>query len=134
MADSCQGRAHSLPASGIGFLVPAVVWAVWFAVIYSLQGAGCAAGLHGIELAGVDLLRGLLGILLLLALGGIGWFGLSSRRTLRRLPGAGKTADSPPRFLVTLALLSAVLFFIATVWVGLPVVVTDPCAGRLTGP
>lgn len=116
-----------LSTRAMGFITPAIVWAVWFVLTYSLQGAGCSAGLQDVALAGVDVLRILLAVPLLAAALTIAWLGLAGRRSMRRLSEGGGRTGEPRRFFAKLTLLSCGLFFVATLWVGFGVFFLAPC-------
>jgi len=128
---STPDRPRGLLVTGRGFLLPAVIWALYFAVVYSVQGAGCAAAVEPPGPEGFGPLRAVLLALTLGAAAAIAVTGLGSWRAWRRLrPAAARdTTFERATFLAQGALLNAALFLVATLWVGLPILVFDPCRG-----
>jgi len=128
--DRAPGTGSGFPADATGFLFPPVAWAVFFVAIYSLQGAGCAA----IEAGrfGEAALRWALTLLTVLPAAAILAVGVWSATVFRRLRREKASADSgggASRFLAEGAALNAGLFFVATLWTGLPIAWTAPCSG-----
>ena len=113
-----------------GFLAPAATWALWFAAVYALHGAGCATGLDRLEVAGLDLLRLLLAGATVVALFAIATVGLAARAASARSGGHGGAAG-PDGFRAKLSLLSSLLFLVATLWSGSWIVVQPTCRGPL---
>lgn len=128
--------ARDLPrglfVTGRGLILPAVIWALYFAIVYSVQGAGCAAAVETPGPEGFGPLRAILLALTLIAAAAIAGSGLWSWHTWRRVRGLSErgTAFQRAAFLANGALLSAGLFLVATLWVGLPIVFFDPCRGQ----
>lgn len=125
-------RKHRFPANGTGFLLAPVLWMLYFVAVYSLQGAGCAAGLDSVGAVGsVDALRVLLALLTAVVAAGIAISGIWSFTAWRRLLDS---VDSEHRllhlrsaFLAYGALLHAGLFLVATLWSGIPILMLEPC-------
>lgn len=109
-----------------GFLVPAATWALWFAAVYGLHGAGCAAGLHRLEAGGLDLLRLLLAAATVVAMAAIATVGLAARAESAR---SGCDAAGPHGFRARLTMLSSLLFLLATLWSGYWIAVQPACRG-----
>ncbi|MFW6094452.1 MAG: hypothetical protein ACODAC_10810 [Pseudomonadota bacterium] len=126
-------RRHYFPANGPGFLLTPVVWFAYFLAVYALQGAGCAAGLHARTVLGVDALRLALLFLTLLAVAVILGAGLWSyqawQRLLRDLEREERQVPGHSAFLAYGALLHAALFLVATLWIGLPILLLPTCGG-----
>jgi len=127
-----QDLPRSLFVTGRGFLLPAVIWALYFAAAYSVQGAGCAAALEAPGPDGFGKLRAILLALTLIAAFAIAGSGLWSWRTWRRVRGQEErgTAFQRATFLAHGALVSAGLCLVGTLWVGLPILLFDPCRGH----
>lgn len=123
-------RKHRFPANAAGFLLAPIVWMLYFVFVYSLQGAGCAAGLDLVRLNGANMLDIVLGILTLTASAAIVVSGIWSfvvwRRLLRDLP-EGETHARRATFLAYGALLHAGLFLVAVIWSGIPILLIDAC-------
>ncbi|WP_274423694.1 hypothetical protein [Chelativorans sp. YIM 93263] len=121
---------YGFPADAKGFLLPPVVWAGFFVAIYSVQGAGCAAIEAGyLGFGTLRLLLTALTVLTAAAILVVGiWSGLAFRR-IRRENAEGDDGAVQSRFLAEGAMLSAGLFFVATLWIGLPIAWTNPCGG-----
>ncbi len=119
------------PANAKGYLCPPVVWFVWFVLLYSVQGAGCELGLDRAAWLGTSVLRIVLGAMTVAAAGGIAVVGGWAFIEWRELRVVGDDAGSRPvdlsRFLSYGAVLHAGLFFVAVVWTGLPILMTDLC-------
>lgn len=126
-------RPNGLFVTGTGFLLPAVIWALYFAVVYSVQGAGCADAVQPPGPEGFGPLRAVLTILTLVALAAIAGTGLWSWLTWRRVRPAAEreVAFERSTFLARGTLLHAGLFFVATFWTGLPILLFDPCRGHM---
>lgn len=125
-------RPRGLLVTGRGFLLPAAIWALYFAVVYAVQGAGCADAIEAPGPEGFGPLRAVLLVLTLAAAGAIALTGLLSYRTWRRMPPPAErdAAFERAAFLAQGALLSAGLFLVATLWSGLPILMFDPCLSR----
>lgn len=130
--DGSTGTTRGLFATGRGFILPAVIWALYFAVVYAVQGAGCAGALDPADAAQSGPLRSVLLVLTLIAAVAIAAVGVWSWRTwLKVRPAAGRDSVSErSTFLAQGALLNAALFLVATLWVGLPILLLDPCEGH----
>jgi len=134
MQDSAErsDQPRGLFVTGRGFVLPAAIWTLYFAAVYSVQGAGCSVPLEEEAAGGSEPLEAILLALTLAAIAGIGAVAVGSYRTWRRLGGE---ADRDVRFeratfLSQGALLNALLFLVATIWIGLPVLLFDPCLGH----
>ena len=125
-------RRH-FPASIPGFLMAPVLWTLYFIAIYSLHGAGCAAGLDERAVLGTDALHAALIALTAVTALGIAAFGAASflawRRLLELREGRGRPSSRHASFLSYGALLNAGLFLVATLWSGVPVVLLSACGG-----
>ncbi|MBN1240902.1 MAG: hypothetical protein JXB36_20550 [Gammaproteobacteria bacterium] len=122
-------RKHRFPANAAGFLIAPVLWMIDFVAMYSLQGAGCAAGLD--DVGGVDLLRVLLGALTVVVAGTIAASGIWSFRAWQRLLSEMEDEQNVlhvrSAFLAYGALLHAGLFLVATLWSGIPILMLESC-------
>lgn len=129
-SDIAPAPKYGFPADAKGFLFPPVAWAVFFAAIYSAQGAGCATVEAGYFGSGtLRLLLTGLTVLTAAAILAVGiWSALAFRR-IRRDKAEGDDGVRQSQFLAEGAALSAGLFFIATLWIGLPIAWTNPCGG-----
>lgn len=129
---STPERPRGLLVTGRGFLLPAVVWTLYFALVYSVQGAGCAAAVEAPGPEGFGPLRAVLLALTLGAAAAIAATGLGSWRAWRGLRAVAErdTAFERATFLAQGALLNAALFLVATLWIGLPILLFDPCRGH----
>jgi hypothetical protein len=125
-------RPRGLPVTGTGFLLPAVIWALYFAIVYSIQGAGCADAVEPPGPEGFGPLWLVLLLLTLVAAGAIAITGFFSYRAWRQLrPAADRdTAFERATFLAQGTLLNAGLFLVATLWTGLPILMFEPCLSR----
>jgi hypothetical protein len=123
---------RGLFVTGRGFILPAAIWALYFAAVYSMQGAGCAAALESAGPKGFGPLRAILLALTLAAAAAIAATGLWSWHTWRRVRQEADrdVAFERSTFLSLGALLNALLFLVATIWIGLPVLLFDPCRGH----
>lgn len=118
--------ACSLTAGG--FLIPPLTWAVYFLVSYSLTGVACTSALQGADLFGVSLIRFILVVITLLAIGIVLGTGIRAWRYIRLTPDTDEhTGDNRSLFLGYLSLLLSALFLIALIWIGIPTLVLDPC-------
>lgn len=97
-----------------------VIWALWFAVLYAVQGAGCALAPPPPELGAATWLNGALGlftaltVVLLLGLALFSW---------RSAP-----SGSPQRFVLRLAAGVHLVGALATAFIGLTLLGLPPCA------
>lgn len=128
--DSAHSRP-GFPATATGMLAPAILWAIYFVLIYSLQGMACAGGLQG-DMAGIETFRLNLIAATVVALAGQAIFGFWLYRSWRSLKRNNQIRPSEPRlratFLAYVGWLNAILFFVATFWIGIPALMLDPCA------
>ncbi|WP_024889068.1 hypothetical protein [Luteimonas huabeiensis] len=117
-----------------GIAAPLAVWALHFAVVYSLQGLACGEGWlrRRMAIAGVEAEAAswLLVALTALALAAIAWLGLRAQRAWR-----AARADPRPdadgrrrRFATAVAALAAVLAAITVAFTALPILMLPPCA------
>lgn len=124
-------RKQHFPASAVGFLIAPVLWFLYFIVIYSLQGVGCAMGLDENSIVGIATLRFMLAIVTLAALVAIAvsgvWSWKSWKNLLHELEEVEHQVHNYSAFLAYGALLHAGLFFVATLWIGIPILLTDAC-------
>lgn len=119
------------PSSATGFLLPPVAWAVFFVLIYSIQGAVCGAGLGEATLLGLNGLTLALAAVTALTALLIVAVGVWSYRVRRGSEATAQRHDDARlgRFLATATALNAGLFFIATLWIGIPLALAPPCGG-----
>ncbi len=115
----------------LAVILPMIVWAVYFAAVYALQGVGCSEGWNRTTLAGVNALTATAGALTLVTLAVIAWLGHSGWIGWRRGESSGTeggrdTAQRQRAFSRVLTMLAA-LAFISTVLVGVPIVMVPPC-------
>lgn len=123
--DIAPAPQYGFPANAKGFLFPPVVWAIYFVLIYSAHGAGCAATFA--ETGALRLILTGLTVLTAVAILAVGvWSALAFRR-IRRTERERDDAIRQSRFLAESAALNAGLFFVATLWIGLPIAWTSAC-------
>lgn len=123
---------YSLTATG--FLIPPLVWAGYFYINYTLQGIACGTHLQHMEWFGINLASLILAVILLFAIGIVLTAGIRAWHGWRRLSRAnGDTGSHSNRalFMSYLSLLLAGLFLLSLVWIGVPVLLLDPCAVTL---
>ena len=122
---------RGLFVTGRGFVLPAAIWTLYFAAVYSIQGVGCAVPLAE-DPGGSGTLWAVLLALTLAAIAGIAAVAAGSYRAWRRWDAAADRGARSERatFLAQGALLNALLFLVATIWIGLPVLLFDPCLGH----
>lgn len=123
-------RKHRFPANGAGFLIAPVLWMIYFVAVYSVQGAGCAAGWA--ETGGGGPLSLALAALTLVVAGTIAAAGIWSFRAWRTLlremeKEQRNVLHVRSAFMAYGALLHAGLFFVATLWSGIPILMLEPC-------
>jgi hypothetical protein len=125
-------RPRGLLVTGRGFLLPPAIWTLYFALVYAVQGAGCATAVEPPGPGGFGPLWVVLLLLTLSAAAAIALTGLLSYRTWRRVRPAAErdTAFGRATFLAQGTLLNAGLFLVATLWIGLPILMFDPCVSR----
>jgi hypothetical protein len=123
---------RGLFVTGRGYLLPPVIWSLYFAIVYAVQGAGCAVAVEPPGPEGFGPLRAILPALTLIAAVAIAGCGFWSWRTWQRVREAEERGREFQRasFLANGTLLSAGLFLIGTLWVGLPILFLDPCRGH----
>lgn len=125
------GPSHGFPANGKGFLFAPVLWFVYFITLYVVQGAGCAAGLDSSELMGTSTLRFVLVAVTLVAAATMVVVGVWSFFIWNRVRGYGKDSGGAgvdqSIFLAYGTMLHTALFLVATVWIGLPILIADLC-------
>lgn len=123
-------KKHAFPANAKGFLLAPVLWFVYFLAVYSLQGAGCAMIDPG-PAGGAGALRITLALLTAAVAAAIVAQGIWSYRSWKRLPHASESETAHPHahagFLAHGSLLHAALFFVATLWIGIPILLIGPC-------
>jgi hypothetical protein len=124
-------RKHRFPANATGFLIAPVVWFAYFITVYALQGVGCAVGLDERSIFGIASLRLILLLVTLVTLTVITlsgtWSFRSWNRLLQELEEEERQAHGHSTFLAYGALLHAGLFLVATVWIGVPILLVDSC-------
>ena len=128
-----QDIKRSFPATAPAFLLPPVIWAVVFATLYAVQGAGCSGGLGAT--IGAEGLRVLLIVIAGIGVLGIVMVGLLSWRRFRHLEetDSDKEARHLSHFLALGSLLNAALFLVATSWTSVPLFMMDGWLRALIG-
>lgn len=126
-----SANAPGFPATLGGFIAPPLLWAFYFVFIYSVHGVICAGGVNG-DFAGVRLLPLVVLLATLVALTVHIVIGVMAWRTWRRIKEQiNPTEDSEPtgqaHFLAYAAALNAALFALATLWIGAPTLILQPC-------
>lgn len=126
-----EPETRRFPANGKGLLFVPVLWFVWFVLLYALQGLGCAQAWHESSVFGVDLLRAVLGVVTLLEFLLIGWFALSAYSVWETIRDdareEGGTHRDQSKFLAYVALMNALLFGVASMWIGYAILSAQPC-------
>jgi|TARA_R100000365_G_C2701106_1_gene39587 hypothetical protein len=136
MAKTASPRGR-FPATISGLILPPIVWALFFVVIYALQGVACVGAEVGSAPEKASLLSLVLFAVALATIGIITTLGVWSFRSWRnagRSPDIQDDDDEPtslPGFLSLGCALSAGLFLVATLWIGLPILLMSPCKGLL---
>jgi len=110
-----QGR----PRAALGLVVPFVIWALGFVLLYGGHGLACAVGVRTGQYE--DITRASLAVLLGVVLCAHIWIIGRSIRRLRQHRGG------PYRFVVLVSVLLAVGAAGATLWTGLPVLALKIC-------
>ncbi len=113
----------------LGSISGLIVWAVHFAVVYSLVGIGCEQEWHRMPLVGMNRLTALQIALTLAALALIAWIGWDGWRSYRNADrGGAKREDSGRwRFLSLVTIAIAVLAFVSTIMTAVPIIMLMPC-------
>lgn len=113
--------------SGVVFLAGPAIWYLFFWVVYLIAEAGCTAGSGDFRVFGLDgVVVATLGLTALAAVLTVVYAGRARRELAAYDTGLGDVLDWR-RALVYAGGLLAGLFLIATLFVGLPVVVLRPC-------
>jgi len=115
----------------MGVISGMIVWAVWFAAIYALQGLGCEAGWHQRAVPGGNLLSLSMlasAVLALALIGGCAWRGYAGWRAEPPAGAGGVEAPQRLRFMGLVMFVLAVLAAVGTLLVALPILMLDPCA------
>lgn len=99
----------------LGAISPMITWAVYFVVVYAVQGVGCDQAWNRNLLLGTNALTLALIVVTVIALALIGWQG--ARAWPRR-------ADFHGRVALTLAVLAA----LATTFTVIPIIMLEPCS------
>ena len=125
-------RPRGLPVTGTGLALPAAIWALYFAVVCSVQGAGCAVAVEPLGREGFEPLWLVLVVLTVAAAGAILLMGiLGLPRLAAATPPADRdTAFERATFLAQGTALNAGLFLVATLWIGLPTLIFEPCVSH----
>lgn len=118
------------PATAMGLLTPPILWALYFVLIYSLHGMVCVGGLEN-ALIGKGSLAMLLVVVTLLAMAlhaGVGvWAWRLWLRINRHAPPEPSEMQQRARFFAAATAANAGLFLVATLWIGLPALILEPC-------
>jgi len=121
MSDSMSGsRNQAFLFMALGF----AVWALAFAVLYGVQGTGCELGWHRQSFGPVNGLRILLVLIWAAHLAILGWLYWRCRGAL----AVTAARAMPEAFLWRAALVLTVTAAVATVWIGLALLVPSICA------
>lgn len=122
--------AYFLQDSLVGTVSSLLVWAVYFVAAYVFLSIGCASGLSRVRVLGVDAVQLTLLLMTLVALALIAWIAVASvragRRTRPRVSAEPRVAERR-RFMSRTAVLLAGLAFVATLWMGVSILVLAPC-------
>lgn len=115
---------------GPGYLVdpmaPPVIWMAYFMAVYLFAEAACAAGWSGMEALG---LSGVSLVTIAVTIGSTALIGYFTWRSWRRWrhPDAASAMKQQTKSLGLIGFLSGLLFMMATIAVGLPAMVLQPC-------
>lgn len=108
-----------------------VLWAIYFVVVYAYLSIGCEKGWSEAELFGLKVLTLALAAITLAAMGAIAalaWMGFRRWRTAANSNSdEGSINESQDRFTGLLTVMTSGLALLATIWVGLPVLLLQPC-------
>jgi len=99
------------------------VWAVAFAVLYGVQGTGCELGWHRMPLGPLSLLRWLLILIWVAHLAALVWLFAIGRRALAATPAKAALEQ----FLWRASTVLSATAVVATVWIGLALLVPSIC-------
>ncbi len=125
------------PGAG-GFLIPPITWAVYFVAAYALTGVACFSSVQDIQIFGIGLVRLILAVITLLAIGIVLGTGVQAWRDWRHIRQSstvnGEKSRRRREFLIDLSLLMSGLFLVALIWIGVPALILDACAVTLSGP
>lgn len=107
-----------------------VIWALYFVIVYAYLSVVCLSGRPDAELDGVNPLT-----LTLIAITGaalsliaaVGWIGFKSWRAVGEVKGEKKPAQKRELFTSLLIVMTSGLAFLSTFWVGLPILLLQPC-------
>lgn len=121
---------YFLQDSLVGTVSSLLVWAVYFVAAYVFLSIACASGLNRLNVLGVDAVQLTLVLMTLVALALIAWIAVASvragRRTRPRVSAEPRVAERR-RFMSRTAVLLAGLAFVATLWMGVSILVLAPC-------
>lgn len=126
-----SSNAPGFPATLGGFITPPAVWVFYFVFIYSFHGVACTDALAG-EIGGLRLVPAAVLLASAAALAVHITVGFWSWRLWRKIKTEmNPTEDAEPtgqaHFLAYAAALNAALFALATVWIGAPAFMLQPC-------
>jgi hypothetical protein len=114
----------------VGVISGMIVWAVWFAAVYALQGVGCEVGWHHHAVPGGNALSVSMlasAVLALVLIGGCARRGYSGWRADTAASG-GVEAAQRLRFMGLVMFVLSLLAVAGTLLVALPILMLDPCA------
>jgi hypothetical protein len=97
-------------------LVPPILWMAFFLIVYVVEALGCRTALDGEVIVAVNGAVTVATVAAIAAVGGLAW--VRSHRLRPETPGA---------WLAHLSLLLSGTTLVATLWVGLPLLVVPPC-------
>jgi hypothetical protein len=99
------------------------IWTLAFSLLYAVQATGCELGWHRQSVGPLSLLRGLLIILWVAHMAALAWLFLFCQRALATVP-ARATSNV---FLWRASAALTVTAMVATVWIGLALLVPSMC-------
>jgi hypothetical protein len=99
------------------------IWALAFSLLYTVQATGCELGWHRQSVGPLSLLRGLLIVLWAAHMATLAWLFLFCQRALAAVPAKA----TPNLFLWRASAALMVAAMVATVWIGLALLVPSMC-------
>lgn len=116
------------PATAMGLLTPPVLWACYFVLIYSLHGLVCVGKLEStlISQQSLPVVVTLLSLATMAVHAGVCIWAWKLWRRLDRCTDPSEMQQRA-RFLASVSAANAGLFLVATLWIGLPSLILEPC-------
>lgn len=121
---------YFLQDSLVGTVSSLLVWAVYFVAAYVFLSVACASGLNRVRVLGMDAVQLTLVLMTIITLALIAWIAVASVRAGRRIRprvSAEPRVAERRRFMSRTAVLLAGLAFVATLWMGVSILVLAPC-------